>query len=114
MLESPDVLRRRMRAGVISFAGVIPDPALFPVETAAEAYRDVLADPQRAAAALQYSVGEGYAPLRKWIARHMAEQGTPATPDNIVITAGSQQASISSAKCPSLRPELIRAPAPRG
>ena len=89
--EIRELLKLLERPGVISFAGGIPDPALFPVDAAAEAYRALLADPQRSAAALQYSVSEGYAPLRAWIARHMAEQGVPATPDNIVITAGSQQ-----------------------
>ena len=89
--EIRELLKLLDRPGVISFAGGIPDPALFPVEAAAEAYRCALADPKRAAAALQYSVSEGYAPLRSWIARHMGQQGVPATPDNIVITTGSQQ-----------------------
>ena len=89
--EIRELLKLLDRPGIISFAGGIPDPALFPVEVMAETYRDALADPKRAAQALQYSVSEGYAPLRAWIARHMAEQGVAATPDNIVITAGSQQ-----------------------
>jgi DNA-binding transcriptional MocR family regulator len=40
---------------------------------------------------LQYSVSEGYAPLRRWIAAHMATLGVAATPENLVITSGSQQ-----------------------
>lgn len=84
ILEQPDI---------ISFAGGIPDPALFPAEAAAAAaYADALASEGNAAAALQYSVSEGYAPLREWIADYMAARGVPASPDNIVITAGSQQA----------------------
>ena len=43
------------------------------------------------AAALQYSVSEGYLPLRQWIVRHMAALGVPCDDDNIVITSGSQQ-----------------------
>lgn len=82
ILEQPDI---------ISFAGGIPDPALFPVEEAAAAYAEVLAS-EKAATALQYSVSEGYEPLREWIAGYMASRGVPASPENIVITAGSQQA----------------------
>jgi DNA-binding transcriptional MocR family regulator len=83
ILEQPDI---------ISFAGGIPDPVLFPAEAAAAAYAEALAVEENAAAALQYSVSEGYAPLREWIAEYMALRGVPASPENIVITAGSQQA----------------------
>ena len=89
--EIRELLKLLERPGVISFAGGIPDPKLFPAEAAAEAYREALANPAAAAAALQYSVSEGYLPLRAWIGAHMAEQGVPADPDNIMITAGSQQ-----------------------
>jgi DNA-binding transcriptional MocR family regulator len=89
--EIRELLKLLDKPGVISFAGGIPDPALFPIEAAADAYRDAFADAAKAKPALQYSVSEGYAPLRLWIARRMAEQGVPATPENIVITAGSQQ-----------------------
>lgn len=82
LLEQPDV---------ISFAGGIPDPALFPAEAIAEACGAILADPAAAGQALQYSVSEGYLPLRQWIAGHMAHLGVPCTADNIVITSGSQQ-----------------------
>ena len=77
--------------GIISFAGGIPDPALFPNAEARAAYTEVLSDPALAASALQYSVSEGYLPLRQWIVRHMGNLGVPCTPDNIVITCGSQQ-----------------------
>lgn len=82
LLEQPDI---------ISFAGGIPDPALFP----AQAFRDAMTDalsPERQAAALQYSVSEGYGPLRDWIAGQMADIGVPCDRDNILITSGSQQA----------------------
>jgi DNA-binding transcriptional MocR family regulator len=73
---------------VISFAGGIPDPELFPADAARAAYASALADP---AAALQYGVSEGYAGLREWIAAEMTREGVPARPDNILVTAGSQQ-----------------------
>ena len=81
LLDQPDIL---------SFAGGIPDPALFPTARIAELYTEVLADAGRQA--LQYSVSEGYAPLRRWIAARMSADGVACDEDNIVITAGSQQA----------------------
>jgi len=89
--EIRELLKLLERPGVISFAGGIPDPNLFPTEAAAGAYREALSGPDAAATALQYSVSEGYLPLRAWIAEHMSQQGVPADPDNIMITAGSQQ-----------------------
>ena len=80
LLDQPDIL---------SFAGGIPDPALFPAAEFQRAYSDILA--HEAEAALQYSVSEGYAPLRDWIAGQMAELGIPCGADNILITSGSQQ-----------------------
>lgn len=86
--EIRELLKLLERPGVISFAGGIPDPALFPAEAAVAAYREALADPS---VALQYSVSEGYGPLREWIAGEMRAQGSPAEADNILIVAGSQQ-----------------------
>jgi len=83
LLDQPDIL---------SFAGGIPDPGLFPAEEIQKAYRAVLSDPAQAAQALQYSVSEGYLPLRQWIAERMTRDGMPCEPHNIMLTAGSQQA----------------------
>ncbi|MBI1196491.1 MAG: aminotransferase class I/II-fold pyridoxal phosphate-dependent enzyme [Phenylobacterium sp.] len=81
LLDQPDIL---------SFAGGIPDPSLFPVEEMAAAYAEALATSGEQA--LQYSVTEGIEPLRVWIAERMARAGAPCEPANILITAGSQQA----------------------
>jgi DNA-binding transcriptional MocR family regulator len=86
--EIRELLKLVDRPDVISFAGGIPDPSLFPQEAARAAYAEALSHPE---AALQYGISEGYAPLRAWIAAEMARDGVPATPDNILITAGSQQ-----------------------
>jgi len=86
--EIRELLKLLEQPGVISFAGGIPDPALFPAEAAAAAYSRALRQP---ALALQYSVSEGYAPLRAWIAEFMRREGSPADPDNILVVAGSQQ-----------------------
>ncbi|MFX6926394.1 aminotransferase class I/II-fold pyridoxal phosphate-dependent enzyme, partial [Acinetobacter baumannii] len=37
-------------------------------------------------------VSEGYQPLKEWIVQHMGGLGVPCSPDNIIITSGSQQA----------------------
>src|SRR5947208_1795735 len=86
--EIRELLKLVDQPQVISFAGGIPDPALFPAEAARAAYAAALSNP---AASLQYGVSEGYAPLREWIAAQMSREGVPATPENILVTAGSQQ-----------------------
>jgi DNA-binding transcriptional MocR family regulator len=76
----------------VSFVGGIPDPALFPRAEIQAAYHSILSDPARAMAALQYSLSEGYLPLREWLSGYMASLGVTCSPDNIIITNGSQQA----------------------
>jgi 2-aminoadipate transaminase len=75
---------------IISFAGGLPSPDVFPVEDFTHACQKVLRD--QGAFALQYSTTEGYLPLREMIARHTARYGISVTPENILITSGSQQA----------------------
>ncbi len=89
--EIRELLKVLERPGIISFAGGIPDPALFPLDQARAAYAEVLGDAALAGGALQYSVSEGYLPLRQWIARHMGSLSVPCEADNIVVTSGSQQ-----------------------
>ena len=88
--EIRELLKLLAQPDIISFAGGIPDPKLFPDQAFREAYADIFAT--SAGEALQYSVSEGYPPLREWIAAHMATIGIPCTADNILITSGSQQA----------------------
>ncbi|HEU4742981.1 MAG TPA: PLP-dependent aminotransferase family protein [Meiothermus sp.] len=81
-----EILKVTQQPGIISFAGGLPAPDLFPVEEMRRAADKVLG--QYGATALQYSTTEGYLPLREWVA-----SGLPnATPDQVLITAGSQQA----------------------
>jgi len=74
----------------ISFASGIGDAHLFP----AEEFRKVLQTVMRrdGIAALDYGERNGHAPLRETIAHILASQGLQARPENILITAGSQQA----------------------
>lgn len=89
--EIRELLKLLERPDIISFAGGIPDPTLFPEEAFKAAYAEIFSG-DRAAAALQYSVSEGYRPLRDWLRGEMEKIGIPCTADNIFITSGSQQA----------------------
>src|SRR5688572_6217407 len=59
-----EILKVTERPEVISFAGGLPAPELFPVEVIARAHAEVFAT--HGNAALQYSTTEGWSPLRKW------------------------------------------------
>ena len=85
-----EILKVTQDSKVISFAGGLPNPRLFPVTELAEAYRKVLH--QDGKSVLQYSTTEGYLPLREYIAeRYFVKRGLQASPDEILITTGSQQ-----------------------
>ncbi len=88
--EIRELLKLLDQPDIISFAGGIPDPALFPSQDFAKAYEQIFASGE-AAVGLQYSVSEGYLPLRRWLVKEMARIGIVCGPDNIVITSGSQQ-----------------------
>jgi len=75
---------------LISFAGGLPAPDVFPVDELNAACDRVLRE--QGTKALQYSATEGYLPLREMISRHSARYGIKITPENVLITSGSQQA----------------------
>ena len=85
-----ELLKLTENPEVISFAGGLPAPDVFPVEEFTAACESVLK--QWGAEALQYGTTEGYRPLREMIARHTSRYGISVSPDNILITSGSQQA----------------------
>lgn len=84
-----EILKVAERPDILSFAGGLPAPELFPVEAIAEAHAQVLRDD--GGKALQYSTTEGFGPLRTWIAEHLRKRGIPARPEELLITSGSQQ-----------------------
>jgi len=75
---------------VISFAGGMPAPEVFPIKEFRDACVKVLTE--NGAACLQYGSTDGYMPLREMIARHSARYGITVNVDNILPTSGSQQA----------------------
>jgi DNA-binding transcriptional MocR family regulator len=90
--EIRDLLKVLDRPGIISFAGGIPNPQLFPRDRIAAELSAIQQHQALGPAAFQYSVTEGYGPLRGWIVQHMGSLGVVCDIDNIVVTSGSQQA----------------------
>ena len=84
-----EILKVTERPDVLSFAGGLPAPEAFPAEALARAHADVLG--REGAAALQYGPTEGHGPLRAWVAERMTGRGLSASPEQVLITAGSQQ-----------------------
>ena len=88
--EIRELLKLTEKPEVISFAGGLPAPELFPVEEMKEISKIVL--DESGTQALQYSTTEGFNPLREQIAKRMnSKNKTNVTKDNILITNGSQQ-----------------------
>lgn len=84
-----EILKVTADPEIISFAGGLPSPELFPVSAMDEAAREVFAE--IGSSALQYSTTEGDAGLREIISRRYARRGLDVDPASILITTGSQQ-----------------------
>jgi 2-aminoadipate transaminase len=87
--EVREILKVTEQPEILSFAGGLPAPELFPVEALAEAHARVFAE--SGGQAMQYSTSEGFGPLRAWIAARLRSLGVDATPERILVTHGSQQ-----------------------
>src|SRR5512136_1251173 len=81
-----ELLKLTENPDVISFAGGLPAPDVFPLKEVEAACIKVLKE--QGAMALQYGSTEGYLPLREMINRHTARYNLEVTPDNILITSG--------------------------
>ncbi|MCR8644872.1 PLP-dependent aminotransferase family protein [Paenibacillus sp. N1-5-1-14] len=91
------ILKLTSQSGMISFAGGMPAPELFPVEEIRAASDHVLT--QYGKEALQYTITEGYVPLRAQIVNRMANKfAKTCTVDEILITTGAQQGIELSGK----------------
>ena len=77
------------RTDVVSFAGGMPSPATFPQAEFVRAFESVMR--QDGAAALQYGPTSGYAPLREWIAASLSSADARVSPEQVLVTSGSQQ-----------------------
>ena len=84
-----EILKVTAQPDIISFAGGLPAPELFPIEDIRAAADAVLV--RDGSSALQYGPSEGYVPLREWIAAEMGARGIATKADDVLITNGSQQ-----------------------
>ena len=87
-----DILNLTKNKDIISFAGGLPNPGLFPTDEFASAAENILKDPKLSKEALQYGQSAGYRPLIEIIAKsYKTKDNLDIDPDLILITNGSQQ-----------------------
>lgn len=95
--EIRELLKLTAQPDMLSFAGGMPAPELFPVEQMMQASIAVLKEHGREA--LQYSTTEGFPRLREQIAERMlAKNNIHTDKDHILVTSGSQQGLDFSAR----------------
>ena len=85
-----ELLKLSEQPDIISFAGGMPAPEIFPIKEFEEASSRVLQT--MGSMALQYGATDGVFALREWIVQETARSGVEITPENVLITSGSQQA----------------------
>src|SRR5690349_18071824 len=84
-----EILKVAERPDILSFAGGLPAPELFPVKALASAHARVFE--REGESALQYSVTEGHGPLREWVAARLRGLGVKAEAAQTLVTSGAQQ-----------------------
>lgn len=91
-----EILKFTADPEVISFAAGNPAPEAFPTDVIAKLSEEIFRE--EPINALQYSITEGYAPLREKLREDLTKHGIFADGDSVIITAGAQQAIESVAK----------------
>lgn len=87
-----EILKVTERPGILNFAGGLPSPETFPIDAMRAACAAMLAEGSPIAKpSLQYAASEGLPELREWVAQEMAKHGAVISPDQVLITTGSQQ-----------------------
>ncbi|MFT7722794.1 MAG: PLP-dependent aminotransferase family protein [Roseateles sp.] len=84
-----EILKVTEKPGLLSMAGGLPSADTFPVDALKAACDRVLTNNPRES--LQYAASEGFGPLREWVAARVATLGMAVSPDQVLITSGSQQ-----------------------
>lgn len=96
-IEIREVMASISGRDVVSLAAGWPNPAAFPVEEIGSIVDDLLAE--EGGAALQYGSSRGLDGLRAAVARYLHERhGAAVGPENVVVTAGSQQGLFLAAR----------------
>lgn len=92
-----EILKFTAFPDVISFAAGNPAPEAFPTAEIEEIISRILTE--NPVAALQYSITEGYTPLRDTLKKRLAAQGSfNSDIDDVIITSGGQQGNELSCK----------------
>lgn len=90
-LAVPRILKLAENDEVISLAGGLPDPRIFPIDRIQDCMDDVLV--RDGAAAMNYGPNPGFSKLREWIAGRMASQhGVELDVDQVLVTSGGVEA----------------------
>jgi len=85
-----EILKITKRPEIISFAGGLPAPELFPLEAFRESLNQALSEDSTGC--LQYDVTEGYPPLKEFLCAWLSRHGLSCKPEEMMLTNGSQQA----------------------
>ncbi len=85
-----EILKISSQPGVISFAGGLPAPELFPLDALKRISGEVI--DTYGPAGFQYSLSRGVPPFVELLAKRGSEAGCPTERENILVTAGAQQA----------------------
>lgn len=92
-----EILKFTSDPQVISFAAGNPAPEAFPVELLTKLSAEIFE--QDPILALQYSISEGYTPLRDLLKKELEKKGEfDPLRDELIITSGAQQANELAAK----------------
>ena len=92
-----EILKFTAFPDVISFAAGNPAPEAFPTEAVKEITAKILEE--NPVSALQYSITEGYTPLRDTLKKRLTSQNSfNADMDDLIIMSGAQQANELSCK----------------
>ncbi|MEH6403977.1 MAG: PLP-dependent aminotransferase family protein [Sneathiella sp.] len=89
--EIRELLKILADPSILSFAGGIPDPALFPMEKVSLIRKKIEDQPDLDRQTMQYSQTEGYEPLRQWVCETTSNKDIHLNKDNVLITNGAQQ-----------------------
>src|SRR3972149_5375122 len=81
-----ELLKVVQTPGMLSLAGGMPPPELFPIQAMQAACQQVLSE--RGREAMQYGITEGYAPLRQFVIEWMSRSGLRLDESNVLITSG--------------------------
>lgn len=84
-----DILALTQKPGIISFAGGLPDPLLFPTTPISNAINSLLSEQSNSI--FQYGPTAGFLPLRQALSSQYKDAGVRRSEENILITQGSQQ-----------------------